>query len=50
MLAVKPQIWRAVAAEIAPSLAPDAVIVSIAAGVAAGGHRRRPSAAGASRG
>lgn len=34
VLAVKPQIWRGAAAEIAPQLAPDAVIVSIAAGVA----------------
>jgi len=34
MLLVKPQIWREVAAEVAPHLAPDAVIVSIAAGVA----------------
>ncbi|WP_307352068.1 pyrroline-5-carboxylate reductase [Caulobacter ginsengisoli] len=32
LLAVKPQLWRAAAA-IAPHLAPDAVIVSIAAGV-----------------
>lgn len=35
LLAVKPQIWREAAAEIAPHLAPDAVIVSIAAGVRA---------------
>ena len=35
VLAVKPQIWRAAAAEIAPLLAKDAVIVSVAAGVAA---------------
>lgn len=35
LLAVKPQLWRDAAAEIAPHLAPDAVIVSIAAGVAA---------------
>lgn len=34
LLAVKPQVWRAVAAEVADHLAPDAVIVSIAAGVA----------------
>jgi len=34
VLAVKPQIWRAVAADVAPHLAADAVIVSIAAGVA----------------
>jgi pyrroline-5-carboxylate reductase len=33
LLAVKPQIWREVAAEVSPHLAPDAVIVSIAAGV-----------------
>jgi pyrroline-5-carboxylate reductase len=33
VLAVKPQVWRAAAAEVAPLLAPDAVIVSIAAGV-----------------
>jgi pyrroline-5-carboxylate reductase len=33
LLAVKPQLWRAAAAAIAPHLAPDAVIVSIAAGV-----------------
>lgn len=35
ILAVKPQIWREVAAEVADKLAPDAVIVSIAAGVKA---------------
>jgi len=35
VLVVKPQIWRETAAEIAPHLAPDAVIVSVAAGVAA---------------
>jgi pyrroline-5-carboxylate reductase len=34
LLAVKPQIWREAAAEVAPHLAADAVIVSIAAGVA----------------
>jgi pyrroline-5-carboxylate reductase len=34
ILVVKPQIWREVAAEVAPHLAPDAIIVSIAAGVA----------------
>ena len=34
LVAVKPQLWREVAAQIAPHLAPDAVIVSIAAGVA----------------
>ena len=33
LLAVKPQIWRVVAAEVSHLLAPDAVIVSIAAGV-----------------
>ena len=33
LLAVKPQIWREAAAEVAQHLAPDAVIVSIAAGV-----------------
>src|SRR3569833_2778555 len=32
LLAVKPQGWKAAAAEYAPLLAPDAVIVSIAAG------------------
>lgn len=36
VLAVKPQIWREAAAEVAPWLAADAVIVSIAAGVRAG--------------
>jgi pyrroline-5-carboxylate reductase len=35
LLAVKPQIWRGAAAEIASHLASDAVIVSIAAGVSA---------------
>jgi len=35
LLAVKPQLWREAAAQAAPHLAPDAVIVSIAAGVAA---------------
>jgi pyrroline-5-carboxylate reductase len=35
LLAVKPQGWRAAAAELAGTLAPDAVIVSICAGVAA---------------
>lgn len=35
LLAVKPQTWREAAAEIAPWLAADAVIVSIAAGVRA---------------
>jgi len=33
VLAVKPQLWREAAAEVAPWLAADAVIVSIAAGV-----------------
>ena len=33
VLAVKPQLWREVAESVAPHLAPDAVIVSIAAGV-----------------
>jgi pyrroline-5-carboxylate reductase len=33
LLAVKPQLWREAAAEVAPFLAPDAVIVSIMAGV-----------------
>lgn len=36
VLAVKPQLWREAAAEVAPWLAADAVIVSIAAGVRAG--------------
>jgi pyrroline-5-carboxylate reductase len=36
VLAVKPQLWRQVAAEIEPFLAPEAVIVSVAAGVAGG--------------
>jgi pyrroline-5-carboxylate reductase len=35
VLAVKPQLWRGVAAEVADLLAPDAVIVSVAAGVRA---------------
>jgi pyrroline-5-carboxylate reductase len=35
VLAVKPQIWREVATQVANDLAPDAVIVSVAAGVAA---------------
>jgi pyrroline-5-carboxylate reductase len=35
VLAVKPQLWRSAAAEIADLLAPDAVIVSVAAGVSA---------------
>ncbi len=33
VLAVKPQLWRDVAAEVSDALAPDAVIISIAAGV-----------------
>ena len=36
LLSVKPQLWREVAAEVGPLLAPDAVIVSICAGVRAG--------------
>lgn len=35
VLAVKPQVWRAAAAETAHLIAPDAVIVSVAAGVRA---------------
>jgi pyrroline-5-carboxylate reductase len=35
LLAVKPQTWREAAAAIAPHLAPDAIIVSVAAGVGA---------------
>jgi pyrroline-5-carboxylate reductase len=35
LLAVKPQIWREVAAAVAPDLSADAVIVSVAAGVRA---------------
>jgi pyrroline-5-carboxylate reductase len=35
LLAVKPQIWRQAIADVVPHLAPDAVIVSIAAGVRA---------------
>lgn len=35
ILAVKPQAWRVIVPEIAPHLAPDAVIISIMAGVAA---------------
>jgi len=35
LLAVKPQIWREAVADVVPHLAPDAVIVSIAAGVRA---------------
>ena len=33
LLAVKPQVWREAAAAVAPHLAPDAIVVSIAAGV-----------------
>ena len=33
LIAVKPQVWRIAAAEVVAKLAPDAVIVSIAAGV-----------------
>lgn len=36
LLAVKPQIWREAAQSLAPRLGPDAVIVSVAAGVRAG--------------
>jgi pyrroline-5-carboxylate reductase len=36
LLAVKPQVWREAAAEYAPLLAPEAVIVSVAVGVRAG--------------
>jgi len=35
VFAVKPQLWRGVAAELAPRLAADAAIVSVVAGVAA---------------
>ncbi len=35
LMAVKPQIWREACAPVAPHLSPDAVIVSIAAGVRA---------------
>ena len=35
LLAVKPQMWREAAAQIADLLAPDCIIVSIAAGVRA---------------
>jgi len=34
LLAVKPQVWRAAAAELAPAIAKDAMIVSVCAGVA----------------
>ncbi|MDB5472409.1 MAG: pyrroline-5-carboxylate reductase [Caulobacter sp.] len=33
ILAVKPQVWREAAAQVSPHLSPDAVVVSIAAGV-----------------
>jgi pyrroline-5-carboxylate reductase len=33
LFAVKPQVWRAVAARLAPRLHPDAVVVSVVAGV-----------------
>jgi pyrroline-5-carboxylate reductase len=33
VLSVKPQIWREAAAPVAPHLAPDAIVVSVAAGV-----------------
>lgn len=33
ILAVKPQVWREAAAQVAPHISPDAVVVSIAAGV-----------------
>ena len=33
VLAVKPQVWRSVASELAGSLSPDAVVVSVVAGV-----------------
>lgn len=36
VLAVKPQLWRQVAAEIEPFLATEAIVVSVAAGVASG--------------
>jgi pyrroline-5-carboxylate reductase len=35
ILALKPQVWRDIAADIAASLAPDAVVISIMAGVRA---------------
>lgn len=40
ILAVKPQIWRAVATELAPLLGSEAVIVSVAAGIAASDIRQ----------
>ena len=36
LLAVKPQVWREAAAELSPLLGPEAVVVSVAAGVRAG--------------
>lgn len=36
VLAVKPAIWRAVAADLAETLSPDAIVVSVMAGVEAG--------------
>ncbi len=36
VLAVKPQLWRQVAAEIEPLLAPEAIVISVAAGVGGG--------------
>ena len=36
LFAVKPQVWRAVAAELAPRLHPQAVVVSVVAGVRLG--------------
>jgi pyrroline-5-carboxylate reductase len=36
IFAVKPQMWRAVASQLEPLLAPDAAIVSVIAGLAAG--------------
>ena len=35
ILGVKPQVWRGIAVDIAPHLAPDAVVISIMAGVRA---------------
>ncbi len=40
LLAVKPQIWREAAQAVAPCLSPEALIVSVAAGVRAGGEYR----------
>ena len=47
LLAVKPQVWREAAASLAPHLSPEAVIVSVAAGVRAADIAeafRRPAA------